>query len=135
MKATLKVGVERIEEIHVDEDRTIAFLGADMRVYSTPSMVNDVEYACYRLIQSHLDPGESSVGVHVAVDHLGPTPLGEAITVRVTVAEVDGRKVSLNCEVHDAAECVGRGCHVRFIIDVARHAERLAKKAAALGRE
>lgn len=135
MKPTLKAGIERVEEIAVDENRTIAFLGEDMRVYSTPSMVNDVEYACYRLIQAHLDEGESSVGIHVAMDHLGATPKEETVTVRVVVDEVNERKVALSCEVHDAAECVGRGRHVRFVIDVARHAVRLANKLAALGRE
>jgi len=134
MKPTLQPGVERIEEVTVDEGRTIAFLGEGMRIYSTPSMVNDAEYACYRLIQSHLDDGESSVGVHVAMDHLGATPLGETVTVRVAVNAVEGRKLSLNCEVHDAVECVGRGQHVRFVIDTARHAERLAEKAAWLER-
>ncbi|MDX1512796.1 MAG: hotdog domain-containing protein [Gammaproteobacteria bacterium] len=134
MKASLRAGVERVEEITVDEARTIAFLGEDMRVYSTPSMVNDAEYACYRLIQEHLHEGESSVGIHVSMDHLGATPLGERVTVRVQVDEVDGRKVSLNCEVHDAAECVGRGRHLRFVIDIDRHAARLAEKVARLGR-
>ena len=133
MKATLTPGVERAEEITVDENRIIEFLGENMRVYSTPSMVNDVEYACYRLIQSHLDDGESSVGVHVSMDHLGATPLGEKVSVRVSVDAVEGRKVFLHCEVHDALECVGRGRHVRFVIDIAKHAKRLAEKYASLG--
>lgn len=134
MKATLRPGVERTEEITVDKSRVIEFLGQDMRVYSTPSMVNDVEYACYRLIQSHLDDGESSVGVQVSMDHLGATPLGEQIRILVGVDAVEGRKVFLHCEVRDALECVGRGRHVRFVIDTARHAERLSEKFGAFHR-
>ena len=33
-------------------------------------------------------------------------------------------------EIRDAVEVVGRGRHVRFVIDVARQAQRIAEKAA-----
>lgn len=132
MKPDLRMGVERFERVVVDRERTIGFLGDAKRVYSTPAMVSDIEYACYRLIQEHLDAGESSLGVHVSVDHLGPTPLGAEVTVTVRVSAVEGRKVSLDAEVNDAAEQVGRGRHVRFIVDLARHEKRLKAKADAL---
>lgn len=128
----MRMGVERFERVVVDRERTIGFLGDAKRVYSTPAMVSDIEYACYRLIQEHLDAGESSLGVHVSVDHLGPTPLGAEVTVTVRVSAVEGRKVSLDAEVNDAAEQVGRGRHVRFIVDLARHEKRLKAKADAL---
>ena len=134
MKSTLVPGVERVERTTVDKERSITFLGDDMRIYSTPSMVNDMEYACYRLIQAHLDTGESSVGVHVAADHLGATPVGEEVEIRARVTGIEGRKVFLEIEVDDAAEIVGRGQHTRFIIDVARHGKRLQRKINALER-
>lgn len=124
-----------MENVTVDRNRTIAFLGEDRRVYSTPAMVSDIEYACYRLIEEHLEPGESSLGIHVSVDHLGPTPLGATVTVRVRVAAVDGKKVGFEAEVSDAAELVGRGRHVRFIVDLERHGKRLKAKADALNRD
>jgi fluoroacetyl-CoA thioesterase len=132
MKSTLQAGVTRTERVEVDRDRTIGFLGEDLRVYSTPSMVGDVEYTSKRLIDEHLDQGESSVGMHVAVDHLGATPLGHSVEVTVKITGVDGRKVELEAEVRDALDVVGRGRHVRFVIDVAKQAERVAKKKAAL---
>ena len=132
MKSTLQAGVTRTERIAVDRERTIEFLGEDLRVYSTPSMVRDVEYTSLRMIEEHLDPGESTVGMHVAVDHLGATPLGETVEVAVTIAAVAGRKVEVTAEVRDGLEVVGRGRHVRFVIDVAKQAERIAKKKAAL---
>lgn len=124
-----------MERLTVDRDRTIAFLGEDRRVYSTPAMVSDIEYACYRLINEHLEPSESSLGVHVSVDHLGPTPMGAEVTVRARVAAVEGKKVTFEAEVSDAAELVGRGQHVRFVIDVERHEKRLKAKTDALNRD
>jgi predicted thioesterase len=130
MKPSLVPGLRRAERIEIDRPRTIGFLGEEMRVYSTPSMVSDVEYASLKLIQEHLDEGESSLGVRVAVDHLAPTPLGEWVEIHLEVKGVEGRKVRLEAEVKDRVAVVGRAEHVRFVIDVSKHAERLKARAA-----
>lgn len=128
MGSALEIGISRIERIEIDRDRTIGFLGEAMRLYSTPSMVRDIEYTCLGLIQEHLDEGESSVGIHIAVDHLAATPLGQWVDVEVTVSAVEGRKVTLLASVRDKVEQIGRGEHVRFVIDVAKHEKRLQQK-------
>ena len=128
MDPNLKAGISATEHILVERDRSIGFMGETARVYSTPSMVNDVEYACLRLIQGHLAEEQSSLGMHVSIDHLAPTPVGCEVEIRVTVSLVEGRKVTLDAEVRDAVEVVGRGVHVRYVIDVARHALRVAEK-------
>lgn len=128
MKTSLVAGIRRVEHAAVDKARTIGFLGEEFRVYSTPSMVHDVEYACWRLVGEHLDPGETSLGVHVAVDHLGATPIGHRVEVAVTVQSVEGRKVTLEAEVRDAAEVVGRGTHVRMVTEVDRLRPRIGSK-------
>jgi len=130
VKPSLVAGLRRAERIEIDRSRTIGFLGDEMRVYSTPSMVGDVEYATLRLIQEHLDEGESSLGIRIAVDHLAPTPLGEWVEIHLEVRSIEGRKVRVEAEVRDAIEVVGRAEHVRFVIDVKKHAERLKAKAA-----
>jgi predicted thioesterase len=47
----------------------------------------------------------------------------------VRVAEVKGRLVVFDIEGRDAVEPIVRGRHVRFIVDVAKTAERLSAKA------
>ncbi len=128
MELNLQPGVTATERIRVDEGRSIAFMGEAARVYSTPSMVSDVEYACLRLIQQHLDEEQSSVGMHVSVDHLAPTPVGCEVEISVTVSAVDGRKVTLDARVRDAVEVVGTGVHVRYVIEVPRQVRRIEEK-------
>ena len=128
MKTSLVAGIRRVERVVVDESNSIDFLGEELRVYSTPSMVHDVEYACWRLIGEHLDPGETTLGVSVAVDHLGPTPMGHGVEVDVTVHAVEGRKVTLEAEVRDAIDVVGRGTHVRVVTEVDRLRPRVGSK-------
>ena len=128
MKKSLVAGIRRAEQTTVDASRTIGFLGEELRVYSTPSMVHDVEYACWRLIGEHLDPGETSLGVHVGVDHLGATPLGHGVEIAVSVRSVEGRKVTLEAEVRDAVDVVGRGTHVRVVTEIDRLRARVGSK-------
>ncbi len=129
MEPKLHTGMTSTEHICVDRDRSIAFMGEAARVYSTPSMVSDVEYACLRLIQKHLAKEQSSVGMHVSIDHLAPTPVGCQVEVCVTVSAVDGRKITLDARVRDAVELVGSGVHVRYVIDVPRQTRRIEEKA------
>ena len=128
MKSSLAPGARTTRKITVDEPRTIAFLGEEGRVYSTPSMVKDVEYTAKELLDGHIDDGESTVGIHISIDHLGATPLGAWVEVSLEVTEIDRRKVTIEAEVRDSVEVVGRGRHVRFVIDIERHRKNLDAK-------
>lgn len=133
MKSTLIPGLSFSKSIVVDEARCIGFMGREGMVYATPKMVSDVEYTCRDFLLEHLDPGEDSVGAHVSIDHLAPTPLGMKVTVEIKVVEVDRRKVVLGFSVKDSIEEAGRGTHVRFVVDTAKTRDRLAAKRAKAG--
>jgi fluoroacetyl-CoA thioesterase len=129
MKATLQVGLTAETSFEVDRERTIDFMGEAARVYATPMLVRDIEIACRELLLQHLDAGEDSVGTRVEIDHIGATLLGMAVTLGVRVAEVNGRAVVFEIEGRDAVEPIVRGKHSRFVVDVAKTAQRLAAKA------
>ncbi len=133
MKPSLKPGLETAKSIIVDEARCIGFMGKEGMVYATPRMVSDVEYACRDFLLAHLDPGEDSVGAHVSIDHLAATPLGLTVRIEARIAELDRRKVTFEFSVHDPVEQVGRGKHVRFVVETAKTRERLAAKRAKAG--
>ena len=133
MKPTLKKDLSFSKTIEVDEKRCIGFMGKEAAVYATPYMVSDVEYTCRNMLLEHLDPGEDSVGAHVSIDHLAPTPMGLSATIELSIAEVDRRKVVFTFSVKDPVEEVGRGRHVRFVVDTAKTRERLAAKRAKAG--
>ena len=128
MKPSLVAGLERSEQVTVDQSRVVDFLGDALRIYATPAMVSDIEYAALRLIEPHMGEGESSVGVHVAIDHLAPTPLGESVEVQVRVRGVEGRRVSFDAVVRDRSRMVGRAHHVRSVVDLATQARRLRER-------
>jgi predicted thioesterase len=132
MKASLRPGVSRVVRITVDRDRTISFMGEDLRTYATPSMILDIEQTCRDLIVEHADEGEDSVGTEVIVRHLAPTLAGMTVEVTVTVLSIDGRRVQFEASVKDQLDAVGAGTHTRFVVDKAKTYERLKAKAARL---
>lgn len=130
MKPSLLPGLEFRRAVAVDAGRCIAFMGDDCRVYATPSIIHDVEYACRDGLLAHLDPGEDSVGTRVDVEHVGPGLLGDEAAIEIRIAAVEGRRVTFEAKVACGGEEVLRGRHERFVVDTAKVRERLlAKKA------
>ena len=132
MKPSLRPGVSRIGRIEVDRERTIGFLGEGGRVYGTPFLVRDIELTCRQLVLDHADAGEDSVGTDISIKHLAPTLLGMTVEITVTVATVEGRKVSFDIVAKDDLEQISTGTHGRFVVDVNKTVERLKAKAAKL---
>lgn len=130
MKDTLKAGVTVTRRFTVDRDRTIDFMGDELRVYATPDMARDVERTCRDMVFEHLDDGEDTVGARIEVDHIGATLMDMWVDITATITEVDGRRVMLEAEVKDALDTVGKIVHTRFVIDMAKQKERLEAKAA-----
>jgi predicted thioesterase len=121
------------KRIVVDKARTIGFMGDALRVYSTPSMVLDLEQMCNAFLSTHLPADKSSVGAHVSVHHLGPTLLDMWVDISMVVTAIEGRKVTFEVELHDELDLVGKATHVRFVVELARQKERLEAKATRLG--
>jgi len=133
MKATLTSGLTSTAKLSVDRERTIDFMGEAARVYATPMLVRDIEVACRNLLLPHLDAGEDSVGTRVEIDHIGATLLGMPVEITVRLVELNGRLAVFEVEGRDSVEPIVRGRHSRFIVDVAKTAQRLAAKAQKAG--
>jgi predicted thioesterase len=95
-------------------------------------MARDIELTCRDMVFENLDDGEDSVGARIEVDHLGATLVNSWVDVTATVVDVDGRRVTLEIEVEDPLDVVGKARHVRFVIDKERQRARLEAKAAKL---
>ncbi len=129
MKEGLEVGATHTARYEIDKDRTIGFMGEELRVYATPIMVRDMENTCRLFLEDvYLDEDENSVGARVEIDHMGPTLVGMYVNIKITVTELRGPKVAFEFEVHDQIEQVGRGKHLRFVVPLDKQRERLEGK-------
>lgn len=130
MSEALKPGLTSTKRYDIDTGRTIAFMGEDSRVYSTPALLYDVEVVCRDLLLEHIEPGKDSVGTRVELDHLGATLLGMWVEITVTLTEVNGAAVSFEFTARDALEEVARGKHSRFVVGIEKTVQRLKGKLA-----
>jgi fluoroacetyl-CoA thioesterase len=119
------------EEItfQVEQEQTAVHVGSGgLKVLATPIMIAYMERVSRTLLDKVLPKGYSSVGVHVNVRHLAPTPLGGQVWVMCEVLQVDGRRVLFDVQARDDEEMVGDGRHERVVIDVERFLQRVAAK-------
>ena len=113
------VGASAVLDVTVTPELTVRFdeLGPVHPVYATYSMAKHFEEAGRKLLLEHLEPGEAGIGRSVAVEHLAPAWVGDA--VRVTARCVDLRDNRLTCActaVGRDGRKLGRGTTVQVIL-------------------
>lgn len=122
----------------VAEEHTAKHIGSGgVKVLATPQMVLLMERAAVAAVDYLLPEGHRTVGAHLDVRHLAPTPVGFKVVATAELVEVEGRRLTFHVQAHDSpfgdaqgrVELVGDGFHQRAIIDVARFGEHVAQKA------
>jgi predicted thioesterase len=129
--STLEAGNATERQLIVDKERTISFLGEDLRIYATPRLVDDIEQTCLDYLLTYLDDGENTVGAAVDIRHVGATLLGMSVSIVATITRIEGRSVTFNVEVRDDVELVATAAHTRVVVNVAKLRTRVQAKAEA----
>lgn len=107
-----------------------AFGSGLVDVLATPVLVGFCEECSRQMVEPHLPVGQRTVGTAVSIEHLAATPEGMSVTVIARLDDVDRRRLTFHVEARDDVELVGRGTHVRFVIDDERFAAGLEAKRA-----
>jgi fluoroacetyl-CoA thioesterase len=130
MSIMVKVGATKDRKIRVSQNQSTTFLWEDENVFSTPSMISEMEETCRLLLKEQFIPEEQwdSVGTFVEIKHLAPTPIGAEVLLKAKVYSVNGRRVMFDVEASDKVEKIGEGRHERMIIDVSRFRSRFDEK-------
>ena len=97
-------------------------------VLATPWLIWFMEHTAREAMLPHLDPTESTVGILVDIEHLAPTPLGQAVNCRAQVLRSEGSQFLFKLEAFDEQEKIANGLHKLNVIDKARFAGRVARK-------
>lgn len=129
------IGATKERGINVSAGQTTSFLWEGENVFSTPSMISEMEETCRLLLKEEFlqDEDWDSVGTLVNVRHLKPTPVGTQVNLKATVVNVADRRITFEVEATDRLEKIGDGLHERAIINVPEFRERFNKKIRKLG--
>jgi predicted thioesterase len=129
MKDLIQPGMASEERFVIEERHLAPHIGSgSARVLATPALIGLMERVAHQFLARQLPGGQSSVGTHVDVRHLAPTPLGETIRVRAEVVSVDKNRVTFHIQAWDEHEPIGEGQHERAVIDLDRFLKRVAFK-------
>lgn len=112
----------------VTPDKTAKVMGSgDLQVLATPAMIAAMENAAMQLAAKSLEPGMTTVGVHMNVEHNKASAEGAAVTVRATLDEQQGRSYQFTVEAFENGEQIGVGEHTRVAVNAQRFMAKLAK--------
>ncbi|MEZ5141649.1 MAG: hotdog domain-containing protein [Acidimicrobiales bacterium] len=107
-----------------DEDTAVALRSGTVPVLATPRVIALCEEAAVKALANELDPGETSVGMQVQLDHLAPTATGHRVTAEATVEKVTGRRITFTVSVNDERGLVAVGRVTRVVVDVERFLDK-----------
>lgn len=117
-------------KIKVGAGQTTSFLWEGENVFSTPSMIAEMEETCRLLLKEEFlqDEDWDSVGTLVNIRHLKATPVGTEVKLKARVIDVKDKRVTFEVDAVDKIEKIGEGLHERTVINVHEFRERFNKK-------
>lgn len=122
----LKEGLEYTSEVVVIPANCASAVGSGgLDVFATPSMVALMENAAMNCVASYLPEGSTTVGAEINTTHIKPSALGATIKAVASLVAVEGRKLCFNVTAYDGNDCIGKGTHVRFIVDIERFMSKI----------
>ena len=112
------------------EDLASSYGNPGVDVMSSMTLMTLLEQACIDAIAPEMGPEDMTVGAHMSMDHLAPTPEGFKVIAKAKVAESKGPKMVFKVTAHDGADKIAEAIHIRFLVYKPRFLEQVAAKAA-----
>ncbi|MCI0536419.1 MAG: hypothetical protein L0Z50_14460 [Verrucomicrobiales bacterium] len=129
MKSTPKVGTVGEQRFVVETKHAIDFANDQMpALLCTPWLIWFLEHAARAAVLPHLEPGESTVGTEIEVQHFAATPLGHTVVCEARVVRVEGMEVWFQLEARDETEKIAKGFHKLRVIHEDHFAVRVRQK-------
>ncbi len=129
MREKIDVGRTYQSQTRVEEWMTAEKAGnRGVDVLSTPMLLQLVEDAAMQCVAPLLDDDEITLGTHVDLAHVGPTPVGFIIRTEVEVLKVEGRRIEYAFTAFDEREKIAEGTHERYVATREKFRERLDEK-------
>jgi predicted thioesterase len=114
-----------VELVVAEPDTSIALGSGDVPVLGTPRLLALAEEATVAALAGALDPGSTTVGHRVALEHRTATPVGGTVRAEAVLIGVDGRNLTFRVTVSDSNGPVGEATITRVVVDRARFLRRL----------
>lgn len=84
-----------------DADTAEALGSGDVAVLGTPRVIALLEAAAMVAVDPHLAEGQTTVGLHIELEHMLAEPVGAVVTAEARLADVDGRRLTFIVRMED----------------------------------
>ena len=126
----LQPGLKGTATVTVEYEHTAAHVGSGCEeVLATPVMIARMEAAAVDCVEHLLQAGHTSLGIHVAIDHTAPTPMGRTVTATAELIEIKGRRLFFRLQADDGVRTIGAGQHTRAVVEIEDFRKRLSAPA------
>lgn len=113
-----------VKLIVAENDTAIAFRSGDVPVLATPRIVALVEEAAVLAVHPELEPGSSTVGVRVQIEHISPTAVGGVVTAEANLEKIEGRRLIFHVAARDERGLIAAGKVTRVLVNIETFLEK-----------
>ena len=122
----MEIGLSHTSKLFVDESLTAEAMGSgDMPVLATPALVALMENAAMLSVKNVLSDDETTVGGRIDITHLKPTKIGNEVLATAELICVEGRKLTFQVVAYQGETLIGKGEHIRFVVNRRHFLENL----------
>lgn len=109
------------------DDTALKYDSGLVEVFATPAMIALMESAAYRLVADELPEGFGTVGIEISTTHIKATPVGMKVSATAVLTSIEGRILGFEVTARDEEGEIGRGTHIRSIINTEKFMAKLKK--------
>jgi fluoroacetyl-CoA thioesterase len=133
----LAIGARGTVSLIVTEaDTALAVGSGDVPVLATPRLLALAESATVVAVASHLNPGQTTVGTAVRLEHRRASPVGAHVTVGAELTSMDGPRLSFSVTARhftgpaddETGDIIAVGTVERAVVDRARFLARISRQ-------
>ena len=122
----MNIGLTHTSVLLVSDAHTAQAMGSgDMPVLATPVMIALMENAAMLAVDQELPEEQTTVGTHIDVSHLKPSPVGAEVFATAELTEVEDRRLTFHVVAMQGDQVIGEGTHVRYIVSRERFLAKL----------
>lgn len=122
----METGLQHTSRFEVTEAQLAVNMGSgDLHVLSTPSLVAAMENAAMLAVAEHLPEGCTTVGGSINLTHLCPSALSDTYSATAELIQTEGKKLTFCVTAESKGTAIGKGTHIRFIVDREKFMQKL----------
>ena len=114
----LAIGLTHSNLHVVKPEESAAKVGSGLvDVYATPAMIALCEKTASETVQPDLAENEVTVGTEIHINHTNAVKIGKEVKCTAQLIKIEGRKLEFTVSAESKGETIGKGTHLRFIVD------------------